>query len=48
MEPCICIKGFFSLMEEPGLHTEEILITSQWLFFTFTLRRTKLMLLGLH
>jgi hypothetical protein len=35
-------------MEERGLRTEEILITSRWIFFTSTLRRTELMLLGLH
>jgi hypothetical protein len=35
-------------MEERGLRTEEILITSRWMFFTSTLRRTELMLLGLH
>jgi hypothetical protein len=35
-------------MEERGLRTEEILITSRWMFFTSTLRRMELMLLGLH
>jgi hypothetical protein len=35
-------------MEEWGLRTEEILITSRWMFFMYMLRRTELMLLGLH
>jgi hypothetical protein len=35
-------------MEERGLRTEEILITSRRMIFTSTLRRTELMLLGLH
>jgi hypothetical protein len=35
-------------MEEQGLRAEEILITSRWMFFTSTLRRTELILLGLH
>jgi hypothetical protein len=47
-EPGIYIKGLFSLMEERRLCTKEILITSRWMFFTSTLRRTELMLLGLH
>jgi hypothetical protein len=35
-------------MEERGLHAEEFLITSRWMIFTSMLRKTELMLLGLH
>jgi hypothetical protein len=35
-------------MKEWGLCIEEILITSRGILFTSTLRRTELMLLGLH
>jgi hypothetical protein len=40
--------GATHLHQGRRLRTEEILITSRWMFFTSTLRRTELMLLGLH